>query len=389
MTEKILMDILQSLVVFLLNPLFVVALLVAVCLGYFRVKRERRSFKVRLLPGLTELKRLLSESWVYALVLSVLVSGVGLVVDPGWLVLFCAAAFVALISMYYKIASPIYFAALAFLVLYLAQEYAVDFTYRGWSIGNVDLFGELVMVIAVIAGLLLVVEGRLISRHAAKDVSPFLMQTKRGLRAAAYKGKRLWLLPVVFLVPGDMISAYTPYWPQFTLGESMFTFVPVPLIIGFSQIARSVYAENLFPKIGRAIALVGVVVIGVGFSAMWMPVLGWTALIIGVVGRALISIVVSINERRGIFAVTPISAGVVIAGVLPDSPGEKMGLLPGECIRAVNGRQVSNEKELYDAIQINAAHCRLQVLDREGEVRLMQQVIYRHDHHRLGILVVR
>ena len=36
-----------------------------------------------------------------------------------------------------------------------------------------------------------------------------------------------------------------------------------------------------------------------------------------------------------------------------------MGLVPGECIRAVNGLQVSNEKELYDAIQINAAHCRL------------------------------
>ncbi len=58
-----------------------------------------------------------------------------------------------------------------------------------------------------------------------------------------------------------------------------------------------------------------------------------------------------------------------------------MGLVPGECIRAVNGLKVSNEKELYDAIQINAAHCRLQVIGRDGEVRLMQQVIFRHDHH--------
>ena len=66
----------------------------------------------------------------------------------------------------------------------------------------------------------------------------------------------------------------------------------------------------------------------------------------------------------------------MIAGVLPDSPGEKMGLVPGECIRSVNGIQVNNEKELYDAIQINAAHCRMQVIDRNGEVRLMQQVIY-------------
>ena len=101
------------------------------------------------------------------------------------------------------------------------------------------------------------------------------------------------------------------------------------------------------------------------------------------------SIVVSIRERSGAFIVAPKSTGVVIAGVLPDSPGDKMGLLPGECIRSVNGLEVTNEKELYDAIQINAAHCRLQVLGRDGEVRLMQQVIYRHDHHRLGILVIR
>ena len=34
------------------------AYLQRLALGYFRVKRERRDFKVRLLPGLTELKRL-------------------------------------------------------------------------------------------------------------------------------------------------------------------------------------------------------------------------------------------------------------------------------------------------------------------------------------------
>ena len=110
---------------------------------------------------------------------------------------------------------------------------------------------------------------------------------------------------------------------------------------------------------------------------------------LGVVCRAAISIAAWGRDRLGGFAVAPSPAGVVIAGVVPGSPGEKMGLLPGEYIRSVNGLKVSNEKELYDAIQLNAAHCRLQVIDRNGEVRLMQQVIYRHDHHRLGLLVVR
>ncbi len=389
MSENLLVDVLQAIALFFLNPLFIVALLVTVALGYFRVKRERRSFKVRLLPGLTELKRLLAESWLYALVISVVISGVGLLVDPGWLVLFTLAALVGVLSFYYKVTSPIYFAAVAFFVLYFLGDYAGTFIFRGWSPGQVDLLGELAVTIPVIAGLLLVAEGLLIGRHATKYASPYLMETKRGLRAAAFKVKRLWLLPLVFIIPGDMITAYVPYWPQFTLGENAFSFVPVPVLIGFSQVARSMYPDVLFPKMGRAVSWTGIVVVCVGLTALWMPILGCAALLIGVACRMAISIVTSIRERKGAFAATPDSAGVVIAGILPNSPGEKMGLITGECIRSVNGIQVNTEKELYDAIQINAAHCRMQVIDRNGEVRLMQQVIYRHDHHRLGLLVVR
>ena len=382
-------DIVEAVALFFLNPLFIAALFTAVALGYFRVKKERRSFKVRLLPGLTELKRLLAESWLYALVLSVLISGAGLLVDPGWLVLFSAIALIGLLSFYYKATSPIYFAAAAFFAFYFIEKYMGNFSFRGWTPGQADLLGDMAVTIPVIAGLFLIVEGLLIRRHTVRYASPMLVHTNRGLRAAAFKAKRLWLLPVVFLVPGDMISAYVPYWPQFTLGGSAFSFVPVPVVIGFSQVARSLYPDNLFPKIGRAVVWTGIMVVIVGLAALWLPILGWAALLIGVVCRAVITILAWVRDRQGGFAVAPRPAGVVIAGVVPGSPGEKMGLQPGECIRTVNGLQVSNEKELYDAIQLNAAHCRLQVIDRGGEVRLMQQVMYRHDHHRLGLLVVR
>lgn len=389
MDKGVLIDALWTVTLFFLNPLLITALIAAVLLGYFRVKRERRSFKVRLLPGLTELKAILSESWVHALILSILISGVGLSVDIGWLVLFCIVSLIGLISFNYKIMSPIYFAAIAFFAIYFIDLLSDGFVYRGWTAEGVDLFGELAVTVPIIAGMLLFAEGLLIRRSEERVASPYLKPTKRGLRAGVFKTKRLWLLPVLFLVPGDMVTAYVPYWPQFTFGEKAFTFIPIPLLIGFSQVARSSFPNVLLPKMGRAIASVGVLVIGLGIAAMWDPLLGWIALLIGVIGRIVGSIVVSVQERKGGFALAPSSKGVVIAGILPDSPGEKMGILPGECIRAVNGQEVRNEKDLYEAIQINAAHCRLQVVGRDGEVRLMQQVIYRHDHHRLGLLVVR
>lgn len=389
MSEKIIMELFQAVALFFLNPVFLATLVIAIALGYFRVKRERRSFRVRLLPGLTELKRLIPESFWYAIFLSILICGAGLTVNIGWLVLFSAASLVAILTFYFKWTSPVYFAAAAAAGMAAFQRYASDFSFRGWSPIATEWPGDMMVTIPIIAGLLLIVEGFLISRHTARYASPYLQETDRGLHAAVFKTKRLWLLPVLFVVPGEWISAAVPYWPQFTLGEGAFSLIPVPVVIGFSQVARSLFPDDLFPKMGQAISWTGAVVVLVGISAVWMPILSWTALAIGVVCRVFLSILVSIRERKGRYAAAPRSSGVVIAGVIPDSPGEKMGLSPGECIRSVNGIPVSNEKELYDAIQVNAAHCRLQVIDRNGEVRLMQQVLYRYDHHRLGVLVVR
>lgn len=388
MGSDVFMNLLVSILYFFLNPLFIIALIVALVVGYFRVKKERKSFRVRILPGITELTKILSESWVHAIILSVLISGVGLVVDIGWLVLLCAVSIIFILTLNFKLTSPIYYALIAFLGLFLIHYFWPSFEYRGWQVSQVDFLGPLTVTIPVVAGLLLIAEGCLIYKYGGRHTSTYLIETKRGLKAGVFKAKKLWLLPILFLVPGDMIGAYLPYWPQFTLGESAFTFIPVPIVIGFSQVIRSKFPNVLAPQIGRAVIVTGIIVTAVGGAAVWMPILGVTALIAGAVARLGISIAVSIRERNGQFVLAPQSKGLTIVGILPDSPSEKMGLLPGEAIQSINGQAVKNEKELYRAIQLNAAHCRLQIIDRAGEVRLLQQVLYHHDHYRLGLLVV-
>ncbi len=389
MSENWLFDVLQAAAVFFLNPLVWLILLGAVALGYRRVKRERKDFNIRKLPGLTELKRLVADSWVHALVLSVLLSGIGFVVDAGWLLLFSIMMMIVLVSFYYQWGSPIYAATLAFFGLVAWQKWGNSFTYHGWSLKEVDVLGQLSVTIPVVVGLLLIAEGSLIRKSTIFYASPHLEKTSRGLRAAVFKVKRIWLLPVVLLVPGDMISAVVPYWPQFTLGAASFSLVPIPVLIGFSQVARKRFPEQVFPKLGSSVVWTGIAVVALGLGALFEPLIGWVALVLGLIVRTVLTIVVAVQERSGGYAASPSTKGVVIAGVLPGSPAEKLGLQPGEVIRAVNGMQVANDKELYDAIQVNAAHCRLQVADRNGEVRLMQQVLYRHDHYQLGLLLVR
>lgn len=389
MSKAIFIDIIVAIGMFFAHPLFWLTLFVAIGIGYFRVKKERRSFNVRMQPGLTELKNLVSETWVHAILLSLLISGVGLIVNGSFLIMFSIAAMVLLITFNFKLLSPIYMTIVSVATLSALASFAPDIVIRDISLGSFDIFGTVMITATIITGLLVIVEGSLIKRYGDRNMSSFLIKTKRGLQAGVFKSKKLWLIPTVLLIPGDMIQSFAPYWPQFTLGETSFSFILFPIVIGFSQVIRTTYPDALLPQLGRAIIVIGIVVTGAGIAALWMPILAWAGLAAGGLARIVLSIVTSVRERKAQYILAPQSKGIVIAGVIPESPGEKLGLLPGEKIRSVNGRPVHTEKELYDAIQINAAHCRLQIVDRNDEVRLLQQVLYHHDHHRLGILVVR
>ncbi|EPD52187.1 hypothetical protein HMPREF1210_01540 [Paenisporosarcina sp. HGH0030] len=389
MWQEIGLELIKGIGKFFINPLFYVAICFAVLLGYVRVKRERRSFRTRILWGWTEVKRMFTDIWMYALILSLLSTGIGLTLTTDWVVTFSLISAIIVVLFMYQIGSPVISAALATCALWIGYEMNTSF-----SILNFEWVGdrnwiELSLPVSLLMGAAVIAEGLLIRKTGAESASPILEKSARGLTSASYLSKRLWLLPVLGIVPGSVVPDFMTYWPQFTLGNETFAFVLFPIVIGFQQKARRTLPVNLYPKLGKAVIIVGVATIGLSLIAYWLPIVAAISLALGAFARIGVWMYFAIKERQGNYAVSPQDSGVMIAGVLPESPADKMGLVIGECIRRVNGQMVTNERELYEAIQINAAHCRLEVLDHQGEVRLRQHVIYRHDHHRLGLLVVR
>jgi hypothetical protein len=389
MWQEIGLELLKGISKLFINPLFYIAILFAILLGYVRVKRERRSFRTRILWGWTEMKRMFADIWVFAVILSILSIGIGLTVTTDWIATYSIISAILVMLFMYQLGSPIVAAALAIGAMWIGFEMNLTFSFLTF-----DWFGEmnwiqLSLPVALIIGAAVIVEGLLISKTGAESASPILVKSSRGLTAASYLSKRLWMIPLLVIVPGDVIQEFSPYWPQFTFGSESFGLVLFPVVIGYQQKTRRSLPVNLFPKLGMSVAAVGLGTVILSITAFWFPVMAAISLAIGAIARIGVWLNFAIKERQGNHAVAPKDSGVMIAGVLPDSPAEKMGLVIGECIRKVNGQTVSNERELYEAIQINAAHCRLEVLDHQGEVRLRQHVIYRHDHHRLGLLVVR
>lgn len=382
------MDLIVAIGRFFVNPVFYIALLAAVLLGYYRVKKERRIFRIRIVYGLTEFKRLIKDGWLYALIFSVLFAGIGLVVPMDWLIALSIVSIVLMATTFYQAGSFIYLAAAAVGLswLFSANDWTLNFGF--FKFEGMAFSYEWLVPVVLIAGALVFAEGKMIGKAAADAASPRLHKSGRGLKAAAYISKRLWLLPILLVVPGSLIESYAPYWPQLPIGESSFSLILFPFIFGFQGRSQRTLPVYLYPQVAKAVSTLGIGILVVGLAALlWQP-LAVVALAAGVIGRIAIAIRFAMKERSGNYAVTPQSQGVMIVDVLPGSPADKMGLLRGEVIRKVNGIAITNESELYEAIQVNAAHCRLEVLDHNLEVRLRQHVIFRHDHHRLGLLVV-
>lgn len=372
-----------------MNPLLYVAILFCVLIGYRRVINERKSFNRRIHWGMYEAVYLLKEGWMLALMLSLISIALGIVLPVEYIVLVTIVMLVSIVSFYYHLASAAYAFALAFAAIWLTYMYDWSWSILGVEFDATIMHKHLLIAVPLLIALLLVVEGQLVRKYAANNSSPRLQTTARGLRAVTYLAKRLWILPVVFFIPGGAIPEWAPFWPQLSLGGETYGVVLFPVVIGFQQRARKMLPKAFYPQVGATIQLLGVLVLIEAVLAIFFPIMGIAAVAVAFVGRALISIIYSIRERKGAFAVTPQNEGVVVAAVLPESPAEAMGIEVGEIIRRVNGIPVKTETELYEALQINAAHCRIEVLDAQKEIRIRQHIIFRHDHFRIGLIVLK
>ncbi|MDM5332476.1 PDZ domain-containing protein [Ureibacillus composti] len=370
-----------------LNPILYVAIFMAIYLGYRRVKRERKYFNIRILWGWSETIGLIKEGLLWSFVISIITIVFGLAMPIDFLYLVSIASLIGLVLYVFHFLSPIVIGAVGLVVFYLMDNQNWSMNLFGIHIQGIDVFGGTVVSIAIVVGLLLVAEGLLIKKSGANFASPIIENTKRGKRAVAFLSKKLWLLPIFLIVPGNSLQAYFPWWPQISLGSNEFSLVLFPVIVGFQQMARNTLPAYLFPKLGRSVMLLGLLVTIGGLVAYFQPIVGLVTVVVGAILRLWISVVYAIRERKAVYAVSAKSNGAMIAAVLPDSPAEKMGLVAGEIIRKVNGVQVHNEHELYEALQINAAHCRLEVLNHENEIRLTQHVVYSDDHYKIGILL--
>jgi hypothetical protein len=369
-----------------LHPIGYYLFFLAGILGVMRVKRERKDFHIRAYDAYFELRQLLPLGMVTGLVLSVVIVGVGIAVPFAAILLIAAFTLLWSLTTNIRLMSPAYTVGAAFFAIFLAsgKNWPVPLFSNAFHSINEKVYPS----IAVLLGLLLIVEGFLIYKNGPFGTSPKIVKSKRGQHVGVHSVKRLWMLPVFLLIPGHVLQLPIDWWPVFHLGVDKYSLILVPIAVGFQQQIQGVLPKEGIQMLGKRVIALGILTSLLSVAGYWFPLASIGVVALAVIGRETLTLIQRTNDEALPFYFSRKNHGLMILGIIPDSPASKMTLQVGELITKVNGVTVQNELVFYEALQKNGAHCKLEVLDTNGEVRFVQRALYEGEHYELGILFV-
>ena len=386
MVEMWLVELLKGTGRFFLHPVLYYLVFLAGILGVQRVKRERKNFHVRAEDAYFELRQLFPLGVVLGLVLSIITIAAGIAVPFAAILLIAGFTLFWSLTTNIRLMSPAYTIGAAFFtIIIIAQSnWQVPLFSKAFS----SLEDKVYPSIVVILGLLILAEGILIFKNASNGSSPKLAKSKRGQVVGVHEVKRLWMVPLFLLIPGNALHLPFEWWPVFHLGAKEYSLIFVPFAIGFHQQIKGMLPKESIQLHGRRVILLGVLSLLLSVAGYWYPLLSIVVAALAVVGRELLTLFANMKDDSMTAYFSKKNNGLMIIGIIPDSPASKMGLQVGEIISKANGVLVRDEPTFYEALQKNRAHCKLEVFDTKGEIRFVQRALYEGEHHQLGVLFV-
>lgn len=369
-----------------MNPVFYMALVLSILLAFRRVKKERSLFHTRVYDLFSDVYHTFIPGLLAGLILYGFFIGAGFMLDEGVIALIMVITFLLSLAFRPSLLSPAFVLFLtAVVIIFLPEvETNVDLVNRWLAEIQIGSLPYIFLLMSV----LLIVEAMLILFQAKCQPSPRRVAGKRGKPIGGFETNRVWLVPTFLLIPGFGLERIS-WWPFFGWGDS-FTFMLVPFLIGYHQFQTFTLPEKAIKQDGRRLAFLGLAALPFAIVTLlyyWITVAFIGMAILCLSRFALYMFVRNANQARPAYF-TQKNKGIQILAIIPKSPAADMNLKVGEVIRRVNGIDVKNTSQFYEALQANATYIKLDVMDGNGEIRFEQRAHYDDDHHELGLLFV-
>ncbi|MFJ9288863.1 PDZ domain-containing protein [Bacillus halotolerans] len=378
-------ELLKSAGLFFLHPLFWFFVIVSLAFGYVRIKRERKTFHTRIADIYDELKFTYTKGLIPGILLSIVLGVLGISIPLGMLAIIAVMTAAAALTLRANWMSAAYIVSVSMLIGFGLQVNQAEPFLDRFPQG----FAVMWPALAVFLGLLVIAEGAVAYRSAHVKTSPGLVVSSRGLPIGQQLANRIWLLPLFILVPGNGLESHLSWWPVFSVPGGSFHFLWIPYFVGFGQRVQGSLPETSIRITAKRVCILGLIVSALGAaSLLWTPLAG-AAACAAVLGRIFLSVKQRVNDNAAPFYFSKRDQGLMVLGIIPNTPAEDLELKIGEIITKVNGVPVKHVSDFYEALQRNRAYVKLEIIGLNGEIRFDQRASYEGEHHELGILFVK
>ncbi|WP_132746922.1 PDZ domain-containing protein [Scopulibacillus darangshiensis] len=377
-------DILKGILTMFYNPIFYLLWIGLVLFGYQRVRRERISFGIKVFGMFNNVFACFGPSLIMGAGATVVLLVTGIALPVGVIALLSACYLLIMLSTQLRYLSPSIAAGAAIIIAFIFPDIHTGMTTIDHWIDDIRhvsfvAFGTFFMLSLLVECLLVYIWG-------GQQISPRLINSKRGKKAGAHEASKLWIVPLFFLVPMNGSVGHAGWWPLSNGFD--FGFVLFPLGVGLQQLITHKLPKSAVRDTGHWLLITTIatgVLVGVAayFDLDVIVILG--AVI------ALLSRLCLVIYHYYLLDYKPLyfqeaAEGLKVVGIIPNSPADRMHIKPGEVVWRVNDQSFRTETEFYFALQQNVAYCKLQIIDHCGESRFVKGSIHQGDYHKIGLL---
>lgn len=383
-----------ALVLFFIQPTFIVGLIFAVWTSYRRINHERSNHRVAIYNTLYEIKNYLLFGLLFGAVGSILLTIIGIPVTMDWIIIYQIIAIVSLVFGY-RFIHPLFTFSISSLILlglsFVLSKDDFSFIPNTWyhPLSQGDFNGlALYRNIFFILIFLLVVSIFTIKRKSDRHLSARFLKTKRGKKIAKYPIKLFWVLPLLLIIPGESFQALFSWWPVFSIGNEQYTFFWLPILMGLQFTVQSQIPKEAISKLAKDLMILTGIALIIAISSIWVPYAPIAGFIFLIVGGSIVLYRHRKRERNWNFLFGPAENGIKIIGIRPGTPAEKMDLKVGDTIIDCNNLTIETETDFYQALSKNSVYCHLKIRGLDGELRLTETAIYADSPHEIGVVIL-
>lgn len=386
---------LLALLLYIIQPTFIIGVLLLFLSVNRRIAYSRRQLRTSIYRERYEYKRFFLWGIIPGLLVSLVSILAGLPVTIDWLIAYQVVTLL-LLGFGFRFIHPIFTFSLSALgLLTLGQVFSyeepVSTILALWNspfTGDELLSFQGVRPVFVLAVLVLL--STILTLHLGKmnQFTPRFLKTKRGKLVARYRMTPFWLLPLLVVVPGETFTQLFDWWPVFTIGSQSYSFLLVPVLMGFRytvQAQMPTQAKNMILKDFIYLGAFSVVMFAFTFWQIEFAAAGLAVLLAGGIGVLYRH---RLRERKWNFRFGPAEEGLRVVAVKPDSPAEKMGLEIGDVLLEANQIKLTSVEDLTESLFMNRTYCKLKVKRIDGELVMTETTIYEDDAHDLGLILL-